>query len=35
LELVQEKIKVKVKKSDVGKKKITKKNKPLTTKKKG
>ena len=34
LELAQEKLKLKVKKSDVGKKKITIKNKPLTKKKK-
>jgi len=34
LELVQEKLKLKTKKSDVGKKKIASKKKPLTTKKK-
>ena len=34
LELAQEKLKLKVKKSDVGKKKIASKKKPLTTKKK-
>jgi len=34
LELAQEKLKLKTKKSDVGKKKITSKNKSLTTKKK-
>jgi hypothetical protein len=34
LEFAQEKLKLKVKKSDVGKKKIASKKKPLTTKKK-